>query len=312
MNKNLQEQHHSADQEHRFSRGVTRRHFSMALAGIGLTSMILGRASAITFGELDGNAHPAAGAVVLTDYLVGTNPNLDSPRPVASGSLIHPRLFLTAGHITAELEDLMALNGGEAATLDKLRISFGSDSNDPATWREIEALITHPGFTPRADSSGASPTIDVGVIVLKDAVTDITPVALPPLGLLDDLLDAGMLRDGNQCAPFLNVGYGTQLALTPSPTLVIPDGLRRHSVSRFQTLLKHYLRMSQNPHRDNAGTGYGDSGGPAIWVDPDTGTETVVAITSRGDTTTISTGLSFRLDIPITMDFLDSVIAVVD
>jgi len=56
----------------------------------------------------------------------------------ASGTLIHPRVLLTAGHVTAFFDehDLAA---------PYFRVSFGNNINidDPANWYEIETWITH-------------------------------------------------------------------------------------------------------------------------------------------------------------------------
>lgn len=260
-------------------------------------------AQAITFGELDQGRHPATGALVQVAHLEGTAPDRPVPRVRGSGCLIHPRIFLTAGHVTAVLDGLIALNGKEAA-LEAFAISLGEDAHDSTTWLEIAEVFTHPGFRSPPNSAGAGPIIDVGLIILREPVQDVEPVTLATEGYLDALNRGGLLRDGKEGSPFTNVGYGTQLLLSPSPTLVSPDGLRRTSVSSFQSLLKNWLILSQNPHRDNAGTGFGDSGGPTIWLDPDSGAETVVAITSRGDAKTISTGFTFRIDTKEVLDFI--------
>ena len=66
--------------------------------------------------------------------------------------------------------------------------------------------------------------------------------------------------------------------------------------------------MSQNQATDDGGTCGGDSGGPAFWTDPDYGTEILVGITSWGDPYCVATGFNYRVDIPETLDFIDSVI----
>ena len=62
------------------------------------------------------------------------------------------------------------------------------------------------------------------------------------------------------------VGYGTTLGWLP-PNIIRSDGVRRVSESEYQTLLKAWLRMSQNQATDDGGTCYGDSGRPAFWND---------------------------------------------
>lgn len=61
--------------------------------------------------------------------------------------------------------------------------------------------------------------------------------------------------------------------------------------------------MSQNNATDDGGTSYGDSGGPAFWINPQ-GREILVGITSWGDVPCVATGFDYRTDIPQTQDFL--------
>ncbi|MFN2289771.1 MAG: trypsin-like serine protease, partial [Anaerolineae bacterium] len=77
-------------------------------------------------------------------------------------------------------------------------------------------------------------------------------------------------------------------------------------------LLKAWLRMSQNQATGDGGTCYGDSGGPAFWTDPDTGTEVLVGVTSWGDAPCVSSAFNYRVDIPETLDFIADVIAGLD
>ena len=64
--------------------------------------------------------------------------------------------------------------------------------------------------------------------------------------------------------------------------------------------------MSQNQATDDGGTCYGDSGGPAFWMEPD-GTEILVGVTSWGDASCVSSAFNYRMDIPDTLGFIDSI-----
>src|SRR5215211_1599858 len=55
-------------------------------------------ADAITYGELDGNRHPAVGAMIRL------RPSDNTLRLTCSGSLISPTVFLTASHCTSFVE----------------------------------------------------------------------------------------------------------------------------------------------------------------------------------------------------------------
>jgi hypothetical protein len=252
-------------------------------------------ATAITWGEADGNRHPNVGLI--------SRPDPDDPakqRPLCSGTLIHPQVFLTAGHCTDYLEYLMAAG---RLTIEGVKVSFDSGNALEKKLLAVEEVITHPDYYwgPQSDPH------DVGVLILKKRVKRLPLATLPELGFLDQLLADGRLRQGSEGAKFTLVGYGTTLEWPP-PEIIFPDGKRRLAESEFQTLLKVWLRMSQNQATDDGGTCYGDSGGPAFWKEPD-GTEILVGITSWGDMQCVATGFNYRVDIPETLNFINEVIA---
>ena len=53
----------------------------------------------------------------------------------------------------------------------------------------------------------------------------------------------------------------------------------------------------------------GDSGGPALWTDPETGVEYVVGVGSGGDVRGMGFGSYFRVDTPWALQFIQDVIA---
>jgi hypothetical protein len=149
----------------------------------------------------------------------------------------------------------------------------------------------------------------VGVAILKEPITDLPLMPLPPQGFLDALNASGGLHTGSDKTPFTNVGYGSVLGDKPSDMPFPPDGLRRVSQSAFRSLHTQWLFLNQNPVQDLGGSGTGDSGGPVFWVDPLTGQETLVAITSRGNQ---SFGNKYRVDTDVALSFLIDVIARVE
>jgi hypothetical protein len=140
-------------------------------------------------------------------------------------------------------------------------------------------------------------------------VLDIVPAILPEEGFLDSLKKEGVLRQGSNGAKFTLVGYGGSLDWPPPD--ITYDDQRQFSISEYQALLKSWLRMSQNQATGDGGTCGGDSGGPAFWTAPD-GAESLVGITSWGDTNCIATGFNYRVDIPDTLDFIQSVFVGLD
>ncbi|HXV44407.1 MAG TPA: trypsin-like serine protease [Anaerolineae bacterium] len=242
-------------------------------------------AAAIVYGEPDGKNHPNVGvAIAITST---------GQASLCSGTLIHPQVFLTAGHCTALWQAQMA--AGELK-LEGVKVSFdASNAFDSKAIQAVKQIITHPEFDGRSQSDSH----DVGVLILSKSVKSIKPASLPSQGFLDTL--AGKLKG----TKFTVVGYGAGLNFPP-PQFIPPDGTRRVAASEFQTLLKTQLVLSQNKATDGAGTCHGDSGGPAFWTE--NGAETLVAITSLGDPNCVATGRYYRIDIPGTLIFINDVI----
>jgi hypothetical protein len=288
---------------------VTRR-AALKKVGVGLAGMALARfginqAQAITNGQLDGNAHPNVGAGV---FLQSIFPPTPAPMVCGSGTLIHPRVLLTAGHGTALLETVL---GNGSFSLSDFRLSFGSNALDPASWRTVSNLRTHPDYHAEAQNEsgrGAIPLPDVGVIIFPNPIQDISPAVLPPLGLLDALQAAGQLRAGSDQAKFTVVGYGVELGDPVGHVPFPPDGLRRVTQSEFLNLHDRWLFLNQNPALGNGGGGDCDSGGPLFWVHPSTGTEILVATTSRGDMVNRNQSVNYRIDTQEALSFLNDVI----
>jgi hypothetical protein len=253
-----------------------------------------GPAWAITGGEVDeDNTYSNVGAVVALP------PDGSGPTMMASGTLIHPRILLTAGHVSIFMEQ-------NPWTIPLTGISFGTYALDPATWHEVEAVITHPNYNPLAWNQSCN---DVGVIILKKPVNirKVPLAKLPDEGFLDDLKTAGLLREPSQGgAPFKVVGYGSTIDWPP-PENIPGDGLRRFADSEYLGLTAGWLITLQNLAAGSAGTGLGDSGGPAFWADTD-GTLVLVALTGHGDPNLVAMGFYWRVDIPETLDFIDWVI----
>src|SRR5436309_8462349 len=113
------------------SRRTALKQFGVGLAGMAVAGFGLNQAQATTNGQLDGNAHPNVGAGV---FLQSIFPPTPAPMVCGSGTLIHPRVFLTAGHATALLQTVL---GNGSFSLSDMRLSFGSNALDPGSWRNV-------------------------------------------------------------------------------------------------------------------------------------------------------------------------------
>jgi secreted trypsin-like serine protease len=243
--------------------------------------------AAITWGELD-TVHTNVGAMVVDFPDFG-------PLQWCSGTLIHPRVFLTAGHCTAALNDF---------GITKVWVNFNQYALNQKTLLEVDEVITHPDF--KKGSGNASNVHDVAVLILKEPVKKLKAAAVAEEGFLDDLEEAGLLREGSKEAQFTVVGYGVQ----ERPGFAGEDK-RRMAISKFQSLQDHWLHTSQNRAKGDSGSCFGDSGGPVFWTKADK-SEVLVAIISWGDSQCVTLGFNYRIDTPETRSFIDDRIAELD
>lgn len=258
----------------------------VASAVTALSLIIVSPAMAVNWGQ-DDTEHTNVGAIVveIPDY---------GAYPLCSGTLIAPEVFLTAGHCTASLTSMLFYLDLD---IESVHVTFDQDALNPAVWRSVADFLSHPDYYWGPSSNPH----DVGVLILTEPASDVTPAILPEKGFLDDLKKQGELRK----AKFTVVGYGGTLDWLP-PVITYEDQ-RQNAQSEYRALLKSWLTLSQNHATGNGGTCYGDSGGPAFWTEPD-GTEILVGITSWGDPQTVATGFYYRVDTADTLDFIEQVL----
>jgi hypothetical protein len=112
--------------------------------------------------------------------------------------LIHPRVFLMAGHCT---------DGWEGTGVTTFWVNFHECALNGNTLSEVEQVITNPD----CHWGPTSNPHDVGVLILAEPVEDITPAALPEVGFLDGLKKEHKLGHGSDKAKSTVVGYGGSL-----------------------------------------------------------------------------------------------------
>lgn len=263
---------------------------------IGLTTaalLILALAmpvSAIVYGQPTGpGLYTNVGALIGEFEVDGEDLQFD----VCTGTLIDDgdgdagsELFLTAAHcIFAE----------------RMWVSFDHDlETDPTKFGSLVpgADVLHAGTAyphPSFACCGANDTFDIAVVVL-DAEVQGSPAPIASLGQLD-AMTAQELRS----TVFTAVGYGTvrDSRTTGWQGIHSADGVRSYATQSALSLTKAWLTLSMNQATDDGGTCYGDSGGPHFLSDG-----TVASITVTGDANCKATDKTYRIDTPVSQDFL--------
>jgi secreted trypsin-like serine protease len=238
------------------------------------------RPSLVTNGKLDGNAHPAVVLVLM---------EVDgAPAYRCSGTLIAPKVVLTAGHCTGEPGEFSGIR-----IFTESDVQNGDNNYPYAGPNAVEAKSwhSHPQFT-----EAAFYRHDVGVIELRTAVTLPTSAygRLPELNQLDALQPSSSTL-------FTSVGYGLQRI---NPAQVEQDKIRMSATPHLVQINTGYTGSFSLLLSNNASTGgtcFGDSGGPNFL-----GTSNVVAgVTSFGlNGTCGGTGGVFRMDRKDVLDFV--------
>jgi secreted trypsin-like serine protease len=228
------------------------------------------------------------------------------PLGICSGVLIHERVVLTAGHCIEYVGSLEQIFGPGNIDVEVL-FGFNNSYPDvgPGDGLPVEDYYAHPDYYWGPQSNPH----DIGVLILADPVTDRTPAELPTEGLLDELKAAKVLSKGSNKAKFTVVGYGGSLEWPPP--VIDYYYKRQYAESEYRALLPAWLRLSQNQATGDGGSCFGDSGGPVFWSD-DNGDDILVGITSWGDPNCISPSFNYRIDIPESLNFIYSVLNLVD
>lgn len=256
-------------------------------------------ACALDGGLEDNDTDPAYPNVCA---VIGVPANPEGPLRMASGILIHPRVVLTAGHVTDWFATIWDVPP------ERARISFSADAFDDSQWLEVEDYITHPLYNGYAGTEGRGDLHDLGLVILNEDVQGISPATLPYGGLLDDMNAAGLLDFGVTNGTLLPVvGYGWGFSFPPPTPIPSERGVRRYGLLTCMGLMKSSLHLQRDP--DGVVTQNGDSGGPTFVEDGD-GNRVLVAIVAWG--TTPGLGHHYRVDTADSLDFIDWVLSTVD
>lgn len=251
-----------------------------------------------TNGFPDNGLHPMVGAIMVPARVQPpTGPTAYAE--VCSGTLISPRVFLTASHCTSYLEGLAAQNPPRPSyvTFDETDIEPYPDGLIPAT--------------PRTNPAYKWPQADVSAMILATPVATVPASGVPTtVGQFDSLAKG---------TPLTVVGYGTSEQCIPNSQGAHPcsdefadekgpqfpfEGDRGYGIGSLVTLTPQWLTMSQNEALGNSGACYGDSGGPTFrGAAPNDDKSLVLAVTSTGDVPCYSTNVAARTDTPSAQAF---------
>jgi V8-like Glu-specific endopeptidase len=224
-------------------------------------------AIAITNGGPDRNGHPYVGALLAPQAFS------DGTWEECSGTLVAPKVFLTAAHCDEGLS--------------RVAVTFDS-SYDAATgtayWGTWHA---DPAY-----NQAQSDPHDIAVVVLDKAPNGITPARLPHAGQLD------LLANGDT---IVSVGYGAQsVTMGKGGANFHYADIRYVATGSVNAMNPSWIRASMNPATGDGGTCYGDSGGPNFLGN----TDVVAGTTITGDFVCRATNVDYRLDTDSARSFL--------
>jgi MYXO-CTERM domain-containing protein len=228
---------------------------SIAIALACASSCDVDRAPGVDRAPITGGTTSAGdpAVVALGFRRVGCADTLDV---VCSGTLVAPRIVLTAAHCVTD-------NG----PLARYEVLFGAGVDDPgAVHRYVIDIAVHPAHVPGTASD------DVALLLIDEAP------AVEPLPMQWSPPEVAMVGE-----PVRVVGFGDALdAGAP--------GVKRTGAATITSWDAREVAIEADPGMSCRG----DSGGPVLWDGPDG--EVIIGVTSRGDPACRTYGVNARTD----------------
>lgn len=244
--------------------------------------------SRITYGSLAGDRYPAV-VLILMDVD-------GAPAYRCTGTVIAPKVVLTAGHCTGEPGEFSGMRIFTESDVQNGNNTYpnagGPNSIEAASWQ------SHPLFTEANFSLH-----DVGVIVLRKAVN----VASSEFGQLPALNSLDALSPGVSTG-FTSVGYGLQRVNAAQVTSEKVRMIAQPHLLQVNTGFTGNFSLLLSNNASTGGTCFGDSGGPNFLGSTASG-RTIAGVTSFGlNGSCGGTGGVFRMDRKDVQDFVNGVL----
>jgi hypothetical protein len=257
------------------------------------------------------NAEPAPERTEVGAFVAQWDADSDPSTPdrvdwVCSGTMISPRVYLTAAHCTTDWPEGTRLGVSLAqdtqGALD--RATAAGYTGDALFDRVAEEGVAHtdpeyPGTSADAHDIAVLTFDRQGASALVKRWGGFTPATLPTAGQLDELGPRGL-----DDLEYTIVGYGTQEAERGPGGQTHPGGgVRMKAPASFNSLTSTWLKLDMHASHDNGGACYGDSGGPNFGhID---GRLVLLGTTITGDVPCYATNVTYRMDTRSARTFLD-------
>jgi len=192
-----------------------------------------------------------------------------------SGSLITPKIILSAGHCGVDIPLEIVVSLGSAY--------FGTTPQTAIAEVGFKNMVVHPDYVP-IDSGllGSLPKYDIAILELEqEAPEDLQPI----------WFRTKRMRDKDIGAEVVSVGFGITDASGAG------GGTKRSATLTLDGYDDQFLLSYSSTNENNANICSGDSGGPQYYFDEETGLWEQWGVHSWGDSGCISQSGSTRTDL---------------